>query len=141
MGGIFPSLFAAFFFMKIFGLYFFEMAFAHEHFRCKETEQHNFSHFLKRNIYNFFKSLGFEKKSWKIAKKQAEITQTINKLLEISYLFRRIEFLEKAITLLLDDYQLKGIYLSQVSINQANKDYKKHRFRDRLIRYLHKKNI
>ena len=34
VGGIFPALFGIFFFMKWFGMYFYEMTFAYQHFKC-----------------------------------------------------------------------------------------------------------
>jgi hypothetical protein len=59
-------------------------------------------------------------------------------MLDVDYLFRRIEFLECAISSLFDDYQLKGIYLTQVNLSMANKQYKKQRIRERLINFLDK---
>ena len=59
--------------------------------------------------------------------------------MEINYLFKRIEFLEKGISLLLSEHQLKGIYLSQVSLTQAHKDYRKQHLRERVVKYLDKK--
>jgi len=57
-------------------------------------------------------------------------------MLDVNYLYKRIEFLETAISSLLSDHQLKGVYLSQVSIMSAKKQYKKHILRDRLIKFL-----
>ena len=116
VGGIFPSLFAFFFFMKAFGLYFFEMTFASVHFRSRETKGFNFGTFMKQLIYQVLVLLGFRIKSWKIAEKRSTINKVVNNLLDINYLFRRIEFLEKAIEILLDEHQLKGIFLSRTKI-------------------------
>jgi hypothetical protein len=60
-------------------------------------------------------------------------------VLDVSYLYQRIEFLERAISVLLDEHQLKGIYLTKVSIAEANDSYKRHRIRDRVIKYLFKR--
>ena len=73
VGGFFPTLFSVFFFVKFFGIYFFEMAFAHEHFKSPETRHYGFSHYAKKVCYKTLKLLGFELKNWKIAKKQTEL--------------------------------------------------------------------
>ena len=51
---------SSFFFMKFFGVYFFEMTFAYQHFKCKEALSNHFPHFLKRTIYTVFKKAGCE---------------------------------------------------------------------------------
>ena len=51
VGGVFPALFAAFFFMKFFGLYFFEMTFAFRHFKCNEVKENNFGTYVKKTLY------------------------------------------------------------------------------------------
>jgi flagellar basal body-associated protein FliL len=75
-----------------------------------------------------------------MAQKQYEIKKNVNNLLDVNYLYKRIEFLECAISSLLNDHQLKGIYLSQVNLKMAENQYKKHRIRDRIIEFLDKKN-
>ena len=59
--------------MKFFGIYFFEMAFAREQFKCYESKQYGFVHFLKKFVYKVFTRLGFNMKNWKIARKQVEL--------------------------------------------------------------------
>ena len=73
VGGFFPTLFSIFFFIKFFGLYFFEMGFAHEHFKSQVTRQYSFSHYVKKVCYKALRLLGFELNNWKIAKKQIEL--------------------------------------------------------------------
>ena len=91
VGGIFPTLFGLFFFIGSFGLYFFEMTFAYIHFKCKEVKpSRHFGPFLKNSVYIWAKSLGWTIKKWKIAKKQCEVNDLVNKMLDINYLYRRI---------------------------------------------------
>ena len=63
----------------------------------------------------------------------------MNKVLDVDYLYKRIEFLESAISVLLDEHQLKGIYLTKTNITQAKNHYKRHRMRDKVVKYLFKK--
>ena len=48
VGGLAPAFISAFFFLKMFGLYFFEMTFAHQYFRRNETKNHGFFSYLKK---------------------------------------------------------------------------------------------
>jgi hypothetical protein len=41
--------------------------------------------------------------------------------------------------MLFDRHQLKGIYLSPVSLQQAHEDYKDKQLRDRVVKYLEKR--
>lgn len=102
--------------MKTFGIYFFEMTFAYQHFKCKEALQHNFGNFLKWSVYSMLMLIGCDMKNWKTAERQIRINNTVNNILEINYLFQRIEYLEKAIPMMFDEHQLKGIYLTQVTL-------------------------
>ena len=74
-----------------------------------------------------------------MAKKHLEINDLINRILDINYLFKRIEFLELAISTVLESHQLKGIHLSRSSLADADLNYKKHRIRERLIKFLYLK--
>ena len=136
VGGIFPALFGMFFFMKFFGMYFYEMTFAYQHFKCRETRYNTFGHFLKITIYQALNKLGCRPKNWIIAKRQCEINTLINKMLDINYLYKRIEFLETGLSAVLDDHQLKGVYLSQVTLKNADQQFQKHKLRERIIKYL-----
>ena len=80
-------------------------------------------------------------KRWKITEKRSKINNIVNNLLDINYMFRRIDFLESAISILLDEHQLKGVYLSRQNIKEFDNHFKKHRIRDRVVKYLNKKNI
>ena len=64
----------------------------------------------------------------------------MNAITDINYLFSRIEFLESAISVLLDSHQLKGIYLSRCRLKKSDDSFKRHRLRDRIVKFLHKKN-
>ena len=116
------------------------MTFATLHFRSRETRGFNFGTFLKQMLYHLFTAMGYNMKNWKIAERRSRINKIINNLLDINYLFKRIEFLENAISVIFEEYQLKGIFLSRTKIKESDTIYKKHRIRDRIVKYLRKKN-
>lgn len=58
----------------------------------------------------------------------------MNKFLDFSFLFKRIDFLEKAISVMLEDHQLKALHLCQaLSISDVDDYFKRHKYRDRFI--------
>ena len=64
--------------------------------------------------------------------------QTVNYLLDVIYLHKRIDFLERALPILLEEHQLKGLHLvHDLTVEEANKNYKEYQIRDKLITYLH----
>jgi hypothetical protein len=60
IGGLFPAIFALFFFMKYFGEYLFQVSFAHYLFQARETEDRNFLEYLKTMTYSFLANLGLK---------------------------------------------------------------------------------
>ena len=79
----------------------------------------NFGTFLKQTVYDILIAMGCNMKTWKIAEKRSKINKIVNNMLDINYLFRRIEFLEKAISIIFDEHQLKGIFLSRTKIKES----------------------
>jgi hypothetical protein len=57
-------------------------------------------------------------------------------MLDITYLYQRIEFLECAVSVLLTPHQLKGIYLSRASVSDADNRFKRHKLRDYMVKFL-----
>lgn len=66
------------------------MSFAFQHFKEGSSRKILFPHFIKHSAYKFLKKLGCEPKNWSIAKKEYTMGKTINKILDINYLFKRI---------------------------------------------------
>jgi hypothetical protein len=93
IGGLFPAIIALFFFMKYFGEYLFQVSFAHYLFKTQETESRNFLQYLKKGAYSVLMSFGLEPQSWATTKRQIEINDLVNRLLDVTYLYKRIEFL------------------------------------------------
>jgi hypothetical protein len=111
VGGIFPTIFAIFFFVNYFGTYFFEIGFAESYFKRIEAKKYGMSSYIRYLTYKALSFVNCEPKNWVIIQKQEEIKQQVNKFLDFSYLFRRIDFLEKAVSVLFDRHQLKGLHL------------------------------
>ena len=99
VGGIFSSLYGAFFFMGVYGRFVFEMLFAQQYFHSKAAQSYGFFTFIKITLFNLWAKIK-SRPNWKKTTKQQEIRDTVNKVLDIVYLQRRIEFLENSMTVL-----------------------------------------
>ena len=61
---------------------------------------------------------------------------------DIIYVNRRIEFLEKAMTILLEKHQLKGLHLlHSMTTEDVCNNYKSHKTRNKLLHFLKKRDI
>jgi hypothetical protein len=139
VGGFFPSLFGLFVFMRYFGVFFFETTFGYRHFHDNSVKQNHLGVYLKKILYGILIKLGMDPNRWKTCRSQNKVIATVNKMLDVNYLYKRIEYLERAISVLLDEHQLKGIYLTKTSIRNANDHYKRQRIRDKVVKYLHQR--
>ena len=62
---------------------------------------------------------------------------TVNHLLDVIYLQKRIDFLERALPILLEQHQLKGLHLiHDLTVDEAQNNYRKYQIRDQLVAYL-----
>jgi hypothetical protein len=75
-----------------------------------ELKKYNFFSFLAHLLYIVSGSLGCSP-NWKKIKKYDECRLEMKKQLDISYLLERVFFLERTINNLLEEHQLKGLYL------------------------------
>jgi hypothetical protein len=58
----------------------------------------------------------------------------VNNLLDVIYLHKRIDFLERALSTLFEEHQIRALYLIHGKTKpEADEHYEKHRLRDRLI--------
>ena len=61
--------------------------------------------------------------------------------MNVVYLQRRVDFLEKSLTILLERHQIKGLRLAhRLTKEEADENFKDHSYRDRVIGYFRKRN-
>jgi hypothetical protein len=140
VGGILPALFYLFVFLKYYAFYYFEMGFARKHFKVAESRYHNFAQFVKFSLHNALRVVGCQPERWKIAECERRLSETVRRQLDISYLFRRIELLERGLSVLLDKHQLKGLCLAHTSVREADDHHRRLSLRDRMVRFLNKEH-
>lgn len=134
-------------FMLIFGRIFFELKFARiyfkadDYFDAQKTKDFGFRKLIKQQIYKLLKSINRAPKQWESEQRRYQYQETVNQLLDITYLQRRIDTLERAMSIILTEPQMKGLYLAQPkNIKGTQETYKKHQLRDQVINYLHFKH-
>jgi hypothetical protein len=114
------------------------MKFASEYFRSRESKTYNFASFMKQMVFNLIKDTHW-RPDWKIVEAREHMKDTVNKVLDVIYLNKRIQFLEEAISMLFEPHQLSCIHLlHSFSPQQTEDQFKNHRFRDRLVFFLSK---
>ena len=63
--------------------------------------------------------------------------KVVNNLIDIIYLYKRIEFLERALEVILDDHQLKVLHLMRnKTFKEAENNFKRYEMKNNLTRML-----
>ena len=138
VGGIFNSILAIFFFMTMFMRFMFEMRFAEYYFNNDEARDVGFFAWIRQAIFSVVKGT-FLEPDWDVTEKRLNLRDTVNKVLDIFYLHKRIAFLEKAISVVLDRHQLKGLHLAQnISKEDSDQKINDYKLRDRVVTFLNK---
>ena len=108
---------------------------AHDYFGSDLSGSYHFFSYLVQSVYQKLVLIN-KRPNWKDAGEREKLSKTINKLMDVVYLQRRIEFLERAITVTLDRHHLKGLHLlSRITREEADDNHKQHKFRDRIVNY------
>ena len=116
------------------------MFFAHLYFKTQEASSFGFFAFLKQLTFNVLSALGFKPK-WDLSDKRERMRDTVKNMMNVIYLQRRVDFLEKSITILLDRHHLKGLHLlHRLTKKEADKNFRENGFRDRLISYFRQRH-
>lgn len=113
VGGILAAFVPAFFFMEAYGTAVFEMLFAAKYFKAKIAKDFGFLKWMQMSAYDVLKKVNKQPESWKDAETRNNLRGTVNDVLDITYMQRRIDLLEKAIEVVLKPHQIKGLLLSQ----------------------------
>jgi hypothetical protein len=135
VGGIFQAIIGIFFFMALFGRFFFEFKFAKKYYRSDSLKTFTFTQFLQQMLYKGLEWCNCPP-DWGEVKERHELQRTVNHLLDVVYLQKRIDVLERALPIMLEEHQVKGLYLMPGRTRQeVDEMYQKHQLRDRLITY------
>ena len=108
---------------------------AHDYFGSDLAGSYHFFSYLAQSVYQKLALIN-KRPDWKDAAEREKLSRTVNRLMDVVYLQRRIEFLERAVAVTLDRHQLKGLHLlSRTTREEADDNYKQHKFRDRVVNY------
>ena len=80
------------------------------------------------------------KPDWQLAESRHSIRKSMNNILDTVFMIKRVDYLEKSIEILFEEHQLKGLHLwKRMSIEDADKNYRKYNFGERLMYYVAEK--
>lgn len=66
--------------------------------------------------------------------------RTVNQLIDIIYLHRRLQFMERALEVLLEDHQIKVLHLMRnKTFKEAEDTYNRYQMKDNLFRLIQKR--
>ncbi len=126
--------------MNFIGKLFFELKFAKHYFKNKFVK--NFGGFdcIKLIIYKLLTAISCQPE-WTYTEEKVKIRTTVNNLLDITYLQKRINFLEKALSVLFEKHQFEALFLCQnITREEADETYEKYSLKERLIYYLYRRD-
>lgn len=116
----------------------FQMKFAEIMFKSRDAQHFSFSSYVKQKLYNLFSDTRCEP-NWEVEKKRKSINDASVNLLDVFYLYKRVGFLEEAISILMEKHHLKGLHLiHSLTKEEADSRHKSHNFRNRVVFYLSK---
>ena len=87
------------------------MTFAKIYFNDALMKGYTLKTMFGQAYYNILKGLGCAP-DWEDSEKRYQLQKMVNKILDVVIVSRRIDFLERGMSLLLSEHQLKGLYLA-----------------------------
>lgn len=136
IGGLFGTLTICLFIVKIYNNYAFEINLGAILYKKDDKEvnlkKYNFLYFIAQLAYRLFKDkCGC---NWGAVKGYFKCRQEVLKQIDVLYLLKRVTFLERAIEILLDSHQLKGVHLlKHLSIEEAKRNRRNFKLHERAI--------
>ncbi len=140
VGGNFQAILGLFFFMGLVGKLFFELNFAKHYFKNKFVQDFGGLGCIKLIVYKILTAINCPPE-WINTEERAKIRTTVGNLLDITYLQKRINFLEKALSVLLEKHQFEALFLCQnINRKEADETYEKYNLKEKLIYYLYQRD-
>ena len=116
----------------------FEMRFAEYYFNNDAARDVGFFAWLRQGFFGLVKDTPVQP-NWEKTEERGKLRDTVSKVLDIFYLHKRIAFLERALTILLDKHQLKGLHLAHnLTKEESDEKFKSYRLRERVVTFLSK---
>jgi hypothetical protein len=141
LGGMFQALLGLFLFAGVIGRVLYELSFARTYFQSHVLHRFTLRMLLGQGLYNCLAAYNCAP-DWEDHCERLQLQTTVNKLLDIVYLSRRIDFLERAVAVLLEEHQLKGLHLAHhITRQEADRQIGNHRLKSRLRNYLFLRSI
>ena len=77
----------------------------------QKAKEYGLFYFISKFIYSFLSLFKFNLQNWEATKQYHKMHKTVNKLIDVIYLYKRLEFIERALEVLFDTHQIKVLHL------------------------------
>lgn len=126
--------------LKWFSQSFFDMAVAADIYHDRESKDYHLGYYLAQRVLSLGKWIGLVEK-WETPEHFNNVEEKVSSLRDIAYQESRINFLEMALSLLLEKHQLKVLHLAnRQNLGSAFKKFETHRLKKDVLRYFRSKN-
>lgn len=133
IGGLFGTIAICLFLANVYNSYSFQILMGGYLFKPddanmqKQLKKYNFLYFLLHLVYVVIDLFGC-KCNWKTARLYYECRQEMTKQLDVLYLYKRVIFLQRAVSTIFSDQQLKALHLFQnFTLDEARQVRKRHK--------------
>lgn len=89
----------------------YEMTFLKKMHSDQTAKDYGLFYFLSKLLYTVLHFLSFDMNNWEKTREYHKMQKVVIKLIDILYLYKRIEFIERALEVLFDEHQLKVLHL------------------------------
>ena len=142
IGGLIPVFMLGFIWLKYYALSHFEMTFIKKLHSDQKAKQYGIFYFFSKFFYSVLTFFNINMDHWDMTRQYHKMHNTVNKLIDIIYLYKRLDFIERVIEVLLDDHQLKVLHLMRnKTFKEAENNTKLYEMKDNLSKIVEKHKV
>jgi len=142
VGGLVPVFTLAFFWLNYYALSHFEMKFIKNLHSDQKAKEYGIFYFFSKLLYSILTFFKFSLETWERTREYHKMHKTVNKLIDILYLHKRLEFIERALEVLFDDHQIQMLHLMRnKTFSEAEHNYQLYQMKDNLSKIIEKQKI
>lgn len=133
VGGLVPIFMIVFVWLNYYALSHFEMTFIKKLHSDQKAKEYGIFYFISKFVYSVLTLFKFNLDEWIRTREYHKMHKTVNKLIDILYLYKRLEFIERALEVLLDDHQIKVLHLMRnKTFSEAEHNVKLYQMKENL---------
>lgn len=133
VGGLIPVFMLLFIWLNYYAMSHFEMTFVKRLHSDQKAKEYGLFYFLSKVFYSILRLFNIDLSNWKETQHYHRMHKTVAHLIDILYLYKRLEFLERALMMILEDHQIKVLHLMRhKTFEEAEEDYQRYEMKTNL---------